>query len=156
MSFFALFAKIWPTNMYHSSKSRNLFVWPSLPGDLRWPWPILWSQSTGNDAYKCQRHYPMPIRWPCLSLTSKFCSSMSRPSPKSRTFWLWPDLWRYWWPEVIKIYFPSTLFHGFQMPLEFLESVQQFRRSEGARNSPPPPSAPLCYKNTSVERGLKN
>ena len=38
----------------------------------------------------------MPIRWLCLSLTSKFCSPMS-PSPKSQTFWLWPDLWRYWW-----------------------------------------------------------
>ena len=48
-SFFAFFVKIWPKNMYRSSKSRNFFVWPFSPGDLRWPWPLLWSQSTGND-----------------------------------------------------------------------------------------------------------
>ena len=57
-SFFAFFAKIWPKNMYRSSKSRNFFAWPFLPGDLTWPWPLLWSQSTVNDTYKCQRHYP--------------------------------------------------------------------------------------------------
>ena len=57
-SFFAFFVKIWPKNMYRSSKSRNFFVWPFSPGDLRWPWPLLWSQSTGNDTYRCQWHYP--------------------------------------------------------------------------------------------------
>ena len=36
----------------------------------------------------------MPIHWLCLRLTSKLCSPMS-PSPKSRTFWLWPDRWRH-------------------------------------------------------------
>ena len=53
--FFAFFAKIWHKNMYHSSKS-HFFVWPFIPEtwDLRWPWPILWSQSIGNDTYKCQ------------------------------------------------------------------------------------------------------
>ena len=56
--FFAFFAKIWPKKMYRSSKSRNYFAWPFLPGDLRWPWPLLWSQSTVNNTYKCQRHYP--------------------------------------------------------------------------------------------------
>ena len=41
------------------------------------------------------------------------------------------------------------------MPLEFLESVQYFRRSEGeARNSPPPPPSGARYKNTPVGRGL--
>ena len=57
-SFFAFFAKIWPKNMYCSSKSRKKFVWPFSPGDLRWPWPVLWSKSTGNDTYRCQWHYP--------------------------------------------------------------------------------------------------
>ena len=42
-SFFAFFAKIWPKNMYRSSKSRIFFYWPFLPGDLTWPWPLLWS-----------------------------------------------------------------------------------------------------------------
>ena len=27
----------------------NFLAWPFLPVDLRWPWPVLWSQSTGND-----------------------------------------------------------------------------------------------------------
>ena len=57
-SFFAFFAKIWPKNMYRSSKSRIVFAWPFLPGDLTWPWPLLWSWSTVNDTYKCHRHYP--------------------------------------------------------------------------------------------------
>ena len=96
-SFFAFFAKIWPKNMYRSSKSRNFFAWPFLPGDLRWPWPVLWSQSTVND-FQMSETLSMPIRWLCLSLTSQFCSPMS-PSPKSRTFWLWPDLWRHSWPR---------------------------------------------------------
>ena len=39
----------------------------------------------------------MPISWLYLCLTSQFCSPMS-PSPKYRTFWLWPDLWRHSWP----------------------------------------------------------
>ena len=41
-SFFAFYAKIWPKNMYRSSKSRIYFAWPFLPGDLTWPWPLLW------------------------------------------------------------------------------------------------------------------
>ena len=39
----------------------------------------------------------MPIHWLCLRLTLKFYSPMS-PSPKSRKFWLWPDLWCHQWP----------------------------------------------------------
>ena len=42
-SFFAFFAKIWSKNMYRSSKSRNFLLDLFLPGDLRWPWPLLWS-----------------------------------------------------------------------------------------------------------------
>ena len=42
----------------NGSKSRNVLLDLFLPGDLRSPWPLLWSQSTVNDAYKCQRHYP--------------------------------------------------------------------------------------------------
>ena len=40
------------------------------------------------------------------------------------------------------------------MPLEFLESVQQFRRSEGGGLEIAPPSG-ARYKNTPVGRGLK-
>ena len=46
-SFFAFFAKIWPKNMYRSSKSLKKNVWPF----HLVPWPVLRSQSTGNDTY---------------------------------------------------------------------------------------------------------
>ena len=42
-SFFAFFEKIWPKNMYRSSKLWKCFAWPFLPGDLTCPWPLLWS-----------------------------------------------------------------------------------------------------------------
>ena len=93
-SFFAFFAKIWPKNMYHTSKSRNFLFDLFLPGDLRWPWPLLWSQSTVKWYLQMSETLSMPISWLCLCLTSQFCSPMS-PSPKCRTFWLWPDLWRH-------------------------------------------------------------
>ena len=67
-SFFAFFAKIWPKNMYGTSKSRNFFAWPFSPGDLRWPWPVLWSQSTGNDTYKMLVTLCMPIQLALFAL----------------------------------------------------------------------------------------
>ena len=94
-SFFPFFTKILPKNIHHSSKSRNCFVWPCLPGDLRWLWPILMVTKHRKWYLQMSETIPMPIRWLCLSLTSKFCSPMWT-SPKSQTFWLWPDLWRHW------------------------------------------------------------
>ena len=66
----------------------------------------------------------MPIHWLYLRLTSKFYSPMS-PSPKSRKFWLWPDLWRHQWP-------PGQIFdlirevhvQGYRMAFEIWKSVQ--------------------------------
>ena len=91
-SFFAFFfAKIWPKNMYHTSKSRNFLL------DLFFTW---WPEMTLTSIMitKHSKWYlqmsetlSMPISWLCLCLTSQFCSPMS-PSPKCRTFWLWPDL----------------------------------------------------------------
>ena len=97
-------------NMYHRYKSLffclTLFTW----------WPEMTSSYimvTKHRKWCLQMSETlcMQIRWLCLSLTSKFRSPMS-PSPKSRTFWLWPDLWHHWWPQVIKICFPSTIFPG--------------------------------------------
>ena len=90
-SFFAFFAKIWPKNMYRSSKSRKKLFDLFHLVTLRWPWPVLWSQSTGNDTYiQMSVTLSMPIHWLCLRVTSTFYSPMS-PSPKSRKFWLtWP------------------------------------------------------------------
>ena len=63
-------------NMYRSSNSRICFAWPFLPGDLTWPWPLLWSQSTVNDTYKCQRHYPCRVVgfvWACHRNFARWC-----------------------------------------------------------------------------------
>ena len=123
-SFFAFFAKIWPKNMYRSSKSRFFLVWPFSPGDLRWPWPVLWSQSTRNDTYRCQWHYPCRFIGFVLRLTSKFYSPMS-PSPKSLKFWLWPDLWRHQW-LLGQIFDLVRVVHvqGYRMAFEIWKSVQ--------------------------------
>ena len=66
----------------------------------------------------------MPIHWLCLRLTSKFYSPMS-PSPKSRKFWLWPDLWRHQWPPG-QIFDLVRVFHvqGYRMAFEIWKSVQ--------------------------------
>ena len=82
----------------------------------------------------------MPISWLCLCLTSQFCSPMS-PSPKCRTFWLWPDLWRHTWPwGKKKIVFPSTVFPGLSNAAWIFRIgpvVSEIRGGGGARNSPP-------------------
>ena len=95
-SFFAFLEKIWPKYMPHSSKSRffclTFFTW--------WPkMTLTYVMVTKHRKWYLQMSetLSMPIRWLCLSLTSKFCLPMS-PSPKIRTFWLWPDLWRHWSP----------------------------------------------------------
>ena len=110
--FSRFFVKIWPKNMYRSSKSRNFFVSPFSPGDLRWPWPLLWSQSTGNDTYRCQWHYPCRLGWLCLCLTSPILlADVTKPEMSNILTLTWPvtstrD------PEVNKICFPSTVFPG--------------------------------------------
>ena len=155
-SFFAFFAKIWPKNMYRSSKSRNFFAWPFLPGDLTWPWPLLWSWSTVNDTYKCQRPLSMPISWLCLCLTSQFCSPMS---PKCRIarnvehfdFDLTCDVTRD--PEVNKICFLSTVFPGLSNAAWIFRIGPVVSEIRGGLEIAPPPSG-ARYKNTPVGRGL--
>ena len=110
-SFFAFFAKIWPKNMYRSSKSRNFFAWPFLPGDLTWPWPLFWSWSTVNDTYKCQRHYPCRL----VAFVCARHRNFARRCHQARNvehfdFDLTCDVTRD--PEVNKICFPSTVFPG--------------------------------------------
>ena len=83
--------------MYRSSKSRHFFVWSF----FTW-WPemtLTYIMVTKHRKWYLQMSVTlsMPIHWLCLRLTSKFYSPMS-PSPKSRKFWLWPDLWRHQWP----------------------------------------------------------
>ena len=75
---------------------------PIRPGTFTW-WPDM--TLTSIMVIKHSKWYlqmsetlSMPISWLCLCLTSQFCSPMS-PSPKCRTFWLWPDLWRHSWPR---------------------------------------------------------
>ena len=61
----------------------------------------------------------MPIYWLCLRSTSKLWSPMS-PSPKSRTFRLWPDLWRHQWPlGQISTMFGKFTFRAIEWRLSF-------------------------------------
>ena len=122
-SFFAFFTKIWPKNMYRSTKSRifclAFFTW--------WPEMTLTCiMVTKHRKWYLQMSVAlsMPIHWLCLRLTSKFYSPMS-PSPKSRKFWLWPDLWRHQWPpgqifELVRV----VHVQGYQMAFEIWKSVQ--------------------------------
>ena len=62
-----------------------------------------------------------------------------------------PEKWN------ISFVFSSTVFQGLSNDaLIFKNRSSYFRRSEGARNSPPPPISGACYKNSPVGRGLKS
>ena len=123
-SFFAFFAKIWPKNMYRSSKSRFFFC---LTFFTWWPEMTLTCiMVTKHRKWYLQMSVTlsMPIHWLCLRLTQKFYSPMS-PSPKSRKFWLWPDLWRHQWPPG-QIFYLVRVVHvqGYRMAFEIWKSVQ--------------------------------
>ena len=77
-------------------------------------------------------------------LTSKFYSSMS-PSPKSRKFLIWPDLWRHQWPPG-QIFDLVRIVHvqGHRIAFEIWKSVQSFGRYQGAF-APPPAGRVTCY-----------
>ena len=123
-SFFAFFAKIWPKNMYRSSKSRFFFC---LTFFTWWPEMTLTCiMVTKHRKWYLQMSVTLsiPIHWLCLRLTSTFYSPMS-PSPKSRKFWLWPDLWRHQWPPG-QIFDLVRVVHvqGYRMAFEIWKSVQ--------------------------------
>ena len=104
--------------------NHDFFCLTFSPGDLRWPWPVLWSQSTKKWYLQMSVTLSMPIHWLCLHLTSRFYSPMS-PSPKSRKFWLWPDLWRHQW-HLDQIFYLVRVVHvqGYRMAFEIWKSVQ--------------------------------
>ena len=122
-SFFAFFVKIWPKNMYRSSKSRIFFVWPFSPGDLRWPWPLLWSQSTGNDTYRCQWHYPCRLVALFVLNIAILLADVTKPEMSNILTLTWP-VTSLVTPRSIKFVFPRHFSQVFQMPFEFLESAQ--------------------------------
>ena len=136
-SFFAFFAKIWPKNMYRSSKSRHFFAGPFSPGDLTWPWPLLWSQSAVNDTYKCQRHYQcrfVGFVWAQHCNFARRCHQAR--NVEHFDFDLTCDVTRD--PEV-NTFFPSTVFsRAFKCRLNFYNRSSSFGDQRGARNSPPP------------------
>ena len=132
----SILCKIWPKNMYRNSKSRFLcltfFTW--------WPEMTLTCimvTKHGKWYLQLSVTLSMPIHWLCLRLTSTFSSPMS-PSPKSRKFWLWPDLWRYQWPPG-QIFDLVRVVHvqGYRMTFEIWKSVQWFGRSQGGLCPPP-------------------
>ena len=121
VSFFALFAKIWPKNMYHSSKSRfsclTFFTW--LP-----EMTLTYIMVTKHRKWylTMQRHYPcrfIGFVWAEHRNFARRCNQAWKV--QHFDFDLTCDVTGD--SEVIKICFPSIVFQGFQMPLEFLESV---------------------------------
>ena len=91
-SFFAFFAKIWPKNMYRSSKSRRIkklltfFTW--------WPDMTLTSIMVAKHSkwyLQMSETLSMPISWLCLCLTSQFsilCSICVMKNRYSIRYWL--------------------------------------------------------------------
>ena len=154
-SFFAFFAKIWLKNMYRSSKSRffclTFFTW--------WPEMTLTCiMVTKHRKWYLQMSVTlsMPIHWLCLRLTSKFYLPMS-PSPKSRKFLLWPDLWRHRWPPdqifylVRVVHVQGSISNGV-WNLEIGPVVWEI--SGGLLCPPPPPPAGRVTNQTPAGRGL--
>ena len=95
---FAFFAKIWLKNMYHGSKSRffclTFFTW--------------WPNMTLNYTYYGHKAQEMilenvrdTIHADSLALFELNIEILLADvtKPKSRTFCLWPDLRRHWWPR---------------------------------------------------------
>ena len=95
-SFFAFFAKIWPINMCHGSKSQDFLFDLVLPSDLRWPWPILWSQNTGNDTNVRDTIHADLLALFELNIEILLADVTKPEMSKCR---LWPDLWHHWWPR---------------------------------------------------------
>ena len=123
-SFFAFFfCEIRPKNMYRTSKSRIFLLDLFLPGDLRWPWPLLWSQSTVNDTYKCQRHYPCRLVGFFVLNIALLLADVTKPEMSKILTLTWP-VTSLVTQRSIQFVFPRQFFQGFQMPLEFLESAQ--------------------------------
>ena len=117
-SFFAFFAKTWPKNMYRSSKSRKKLF------DLFHLVTCIMVTKHRKWYLQMSVTLSMPIHWLCLRLTSKFYSPMS-PSPKSRKFWLWPDLWRHQWnPDQIFDLVRVVHVQGYRMAFEIWKTVQ--------------------------------
>ena len=95
----ALFAKLWLKMLKTSIAALNheifcltFFTWLA---EMTLTYVgIMYIMVTKNMTWclKMSETLSMPIRWLCLSLTSQFFTPMS-PSPKSRNFLLWPDLW---------------------------------------------------------------
>ena len=118
-SFFAFFAKIWPKT-WIAPLNHEIFL---LDLFFTW-WPAVTLTSiivTKHSKWYVQMSetLSMPISWLCLCLTSQFCSPMS-PSPKCRTFWLWPDLWRHSWHRGQWNLFPFDSFsRAFKCRLNF-------------------------------------
>ena len=150
--FFAFFAKTWPKTCIASLNPDflgfDLFTW--------WPQMTLTCIMVTKHRKWCLQMsvtLSMPIHWLCLHLRSKFYSSMS-PSPKSRKFIFWPDLWRHQWP-------PAQSFHlirvvhvqGYQMAFEFGNPSSSLGDLRWVRCPPPPPTGRITNQ-TPAGRGL--
>ena len=122
-SFFAFFAKIWPKNMYRSSKSRNflfdlfhLVTWDDLD--------LYYGHKAQEMIVTDVSHTIHADSLALFALNIEILLPMS-PSPKSRKFWLWPDLWRHQWPPCQIFDFVRVVHvQGYRMAFEIWKSVQ--------------------------------
>ena len=117
-SFFAFFAKIWPKNMYRTSKSRHFLLDLFLPGDLRWPWLLLWSKNTVNDTYKCQRHYPCRLVGFFVLNIAILLADVNKPEMSNILTLTWP-VTSLVTTRAIKFVFPGQFSRAFKCRLNF-------------------------------------
>ena len=142
-SFFAFFAKIWPKNMYRSSKSRKFFcltfftlvTWDDL--DLYYG-----HKAQEMISYRCQWHYL--CRFMALfALNIEILLADVTKSEKSKILTLT-------WPVTSSVtsrsnFWPCTVVHvqGYRMAFEIWKSVQYLGDLRGGPLGPPP--AGTCY-----------
>ena len=120
--FFTFFAKMWPKNMYHSSKSRFFFTFFTL---------VTWDDL---DLYYDHKEQEMiltnvrdTIHANSLALfelnVEILLADITKPEKSNILTLTWPVA-SLVTPRSLKFVSPSQFFQDFQMPLEFLESVQ--------------------------------
>ena len=121
--------------------NHEFFVWPFSPGDLRWTWPVLWSQSTGNDTYRC--HHADSLALFALNIDI-LLADVTKPE-KSKVLTLT-------WPVTSSVTFGSNFWPctgssctGISNGVWNLEIGPVVCEISGGPLPPPPPPSRTCY-----------
>ena len=119
-SFFAFFAKIWPKNMYRSSRSRFVLF------DLFYL--VTWDDLDLYYGHKAQEmtltDVSDTIHADSLGLFALNIEVLLADvtKPEKSKFWLWPNLWRHQWPPG-QIFYLVVHVQGHRMAFEIWNSV---------------------------------